>query len=228
MNYLDKFHTFLDSQWKGSLIRVSEIAKTEPNAKKYLGQLAHLGRIEKVIWGWYWIPGRDKDFFHFLAKDRNFKVLQKQTAAGFWNGDFIHREQFSVAVRDKSFAKAFASFAKSRGWNVAIDVRDFKPSQYKKTDGLLVETLEETIVDCIKAWAFADAFASLRQNSKSVNWKQISTHYWERIPKCSARVGQIVQYARSDNDDREHTLSISDDFLRRQVEEASERVSEFA
>ena len=227
MDYLDKFHKCLDSQWKGSLVRVGEIAKAEPNAKKYLGQLAQLGRIEKVIWGWYWIPERYKDFFDFMARDRNFKVLHKQTAAGFWNGDFIHREQFSVAVRNKSFARALAVFAKSKGCNVAIEVRDLKPSQYKKIDGLLVETLEETIVDCIKAWAFADAFSSMRQNSKAVNWKQISTHYWERIPKSSARVGQIVQYARSGKDDVERTLSISDDFLRRQVEEASERVSEF-
>ena len=228
MNYLDTFQNLLNTKWRGRLVRVSEIGKTERNAKKYLGQLANSGRIERVIWGWYWIPGRYKDFFDFMAKDRNFKVLHKQTAAGFWNGDFIHREQFCVAVRDKSFARALAAFARSQGWNVAVEVRDFKASQYKKTDGLLVETLEETIVDCIKAWAFADAFSSLRQNSKTLKWNKITGRYWERIPKSSARVGQIIQYARSGNDDAERTLSISDDFLRRQVEEASERVREFA
>jgi hypothetical protein len=43
--------------------------------------------------------------------------------------------------------------------------------------GLRVEELEETIVDCIKAWAFADAFASVVQNYNDVDWARISRHY---------------------------------------------------
>ena len=223
MNYLDTFANKLSTIFRSSLIRVSDAIKLDRNAKKYLSQLAKAGRIEKVAWGWYCVPDSANDFFKFMATDKNFKVLHKQSAASFWNGDFVHREQFSVAVRDKSFAPALLAFTKTRGWNVSVEVRQFKPSQYVTIDGLHVEALEDTIIDCLKSWAFADAFSSLQLNRKRVSQRKLSLHYWERIPRSNVRVGQILQYESS----TERKLSIADDFLRRQVEEAAERVSEF-
>jgi len=63
------------------------------------------------------------------------------------------------------------------GWNVEVETRCFEKTQYREMRGLRVEELEETIVDCIKAWAFADAFASVVQNYNDVDWARISRHY---------------------------------------------------
>ena len=233
MNYLERFHKKLKRGWKGSLISVAEAREIEPNAKKYLSQLARTGQVEKVAWGWYWVPGGTSDFFDFLVRDKHFKVLQKQSAAALWNGDFIHRDRFVVAVRDNSYARALEWFASSQKWNVKIEARDFEESQYRRIQSLPAEALEETIVDCIKEWAFADAFASLFQNYKIVDWGRISKHYWERIPRSSVRVGQIMKYGtaimRREGEDYGHGVGrvrISDDFVRRQVEEAAEQVIE--
>lgn len=231
MEYLDTFLKTVQSKWKGSLIRVRDVESVEPNAKKYLGQLAHQKKIEKLLWGWYWIPETYRDFFDFLATDKNFKVLHNQSAAAFWNGDFVHRDQFTVAVADKSFARALAVFAKKRGWNLAVHVRTFKPSEYRKVEGLLVEALEETIIDCVKTWAFADAFAAMQQNRKQLRWSKIEDRRWERVPGSSARIGQVIQYGARIIGTivaQGSRTVITDDFLRRQVEEAAERVGEFA
>lgn len=235
MNYLDRFHRNLERRWKGSLISVAEAKAIEPNAKKYLSQLAGTNQVDRVTWGWYWLPDEYKDFFDFLAKDHHFKVLQKQSAAALWNGDFIHRDGFTVAVRNSSYARALKTFAKSQGWNVEVETRDFEKNQYRRMRGLPVEELEDTIVDCVKEWAFADAFASVRQNKDAVDWVRISRHYGERIPQSNIRVGQVLKYGtammRSRSEDLEqgaHLTGISDDFVRRQVEEAAEQVTELA
>jgi len=235
MNYLGRFLGKLDRRWKGSLISVAEAKAIESNAKKYLSQLAGTSQVDKVTWGWYWVPDEYKDFFDFLAKDRHFKVLQKQSAAALWNGDFIHRDSFTIAVRNSSYARALKTFTKSQGWNVEVETRDFEKNQYRRMRGLPVEELEDTIVDCVKEWAFADAFASVRQNKDAVNWDRISRHYGERIPQSNIRVGQVLKYGtammRSRSGDLEHgahLARIPDDFVRRQVEEAAERVSELA
>lgn len=145
------------------------------------------------------------------------------------------RDSFTVAVRNSSYARALKTFAKSQGWNVEVETRDFEKNQYRRMRGLPVEELEDTIVDCVKEWAFADAFASVRQNKDAVNWDRISRHYGERIPQSNIRVGQVLKYGtammRSRSGDLEHgahLARIPDDFVRRQVEEAAERVSELA
>jgi hypothetical protein len=235
MSYLDGFRKKLEKGWKGSLVSVAEATAVEPNAKKYLSQLARKGQIEKVIWGWYWIPDNHKDFFDFLAKDKHFKVLQKQTAASVWNGDFVHRDSYAVAVSASSYGRALRKFADSRGWDVVIEIRDFRANEYVKRGGLFVEALEETIVDCVKGWAFADAFSSLHENHDTIDWDRIYQHSWDRISGSDSRVGQILKYGTSvmsrtaGADLRAMTRAyISDDFVRRQVEEAAERVVDLA
>lgn len=235
MDYLNRFRGRLERGWRASLISVAEARAIDPNAKKYLSQLAGKGRIEKVSWGWYWIPGKCRDFFDFMARDKHFKVLQKQSAASLWNGDFIHRDSFTVAVCERSYARALKSFASSRGWNVEVETRKFERAQYQGMRGLPVESLEETIVDCVKEWAFADAFASVLRNFNAIDWDRISRHYWERIPRSNVRVGQILRYgtatlrrATHDPDCRPTRTRITDDFVRRQVVEAAERVVDLA
>jgi len=234
MNYLERFRRKLEKHWKGSLVSVAEAEKIEPNAKKYLSQLPPTGEVSKVSWGWYWVPCKYKDFFDFLAKESHFKVLQKQSAASLRNGDFIHRDGYSVAVRDRSYGRALKSFAASQGWKVEVEKRNFRASEYRKIRGLLVERLEETVVDCLKEWAFADALSSVFLNYGSIDWHSISKHYWERIPRSDVRVGQVLKYGTaimrsSDYDERSGVrVRISDDFVRRQVEEAAQKVVEFA
>lgn len=70
MGYLDEFRTALDRRWKGRLVRVHDAVAIEPRAKEYMASLARRGMIERVTWGWYWIPGPLKDFLTFLAKEQ--------------------------------------------------------------------------------------------------------------------------------------------------------------
>jgi hypothetical protein len=231
MDYLERFRRNLERKWKGSLISVAEARGIEPNAKKYLSELAAAREVEKVSWGWYWIPDKYRHFFDFLAKDKHFKILQKQSAAALWNGDFVHRETYTVAVRDRSYARALKSFASLQGWKVEVEAREFREGEYGRMQGLRVEALEETIVDCVKEWAFADAFASVFQNHKAVDWDRISKRYWERIPRSNVRVGQVLKYGEAimnREPDDSVRARISDGFVSRQVEEAAQRVIELA
>ncbi|UCE75195.1 MAG: hypothetical protein JSV56_05700, partial [Methanomassiliicoccales archaeon] len=97
-DYLTKFNNKLKRKWKGSLVKVKNIKHMEPNAKKYLNNLAKAKLIKNITWGWYWIPSNPKDFFDFLRQDKNFKIISSQTAASFWNYDFIHRDMYTIKV----------------------------------------------------------------------------------------------------------------------------------
>ena len=184
-----------------------------------------------MTWGWYWIPDDYEGFFDFLAKDKHLKVLQKQSAASYWNGDFVHRDHYTLAVDNGSYGKALEKFAQGRGWNVHVEVRNVEQLNYQETDGMCVEGLEETIVDCLKEWAFADAFAVWYENQKSVNWPRIMERYWERIPGTNIRIGQVLQFGANtigqETGNNTHFYSratVTDDFMKRQIEEAAEKV----
>ncbi|MCK5561921.1 MAG: hypothetical protein KAJ51_15080, partial [Thermoplasmata archaeon] len=120
-DYLTKFNNKLKRQWKGSLVKVEYIKSMEPNAKKYLNNLAKANLIKNITWGWYWIPSKTKDFFDFLRGDKNFKIVSSQTAASFWNYDFIHRDAYSIKVTNRSYGKAVEEFSKINGWSVKVE-----------------------------------------------------------------------------------------------------------
>ena len=80
--YLTQFNKKL-KPYEGSLVRVKSVIGTEPNAKEYLNKLSKEGSIERVKWGWYWVPTDVKYVWDFLEKDQNFKVVSAQTAASF-------------------------------------------------------------------------------------------------------------------------------------------------
>ena len=52
-----------------------------PRAKEYLYRLSKNGEIRHVDWGWYFIPEEYEDPWDFLAKDKRFNVVIKQTTA---------------------------------------------------------------------------------------------------------------------------------------------------
>jgi len=81
--YLTQFSKKLRT-YEGSLVRAKSVKDIEPNAKEYLNKLSKEGSIERVKWGWYWVPAKLKDVWDFLEKEKNFKVVSAQTAASFW------------------------------------------------------------------------------------------------------------------------------------------------
>lgn len=223
-DYLEQFHRSV-ARYKGSLVKVEHV--DEPNAKEYLGKLAKAGLVERVSWGWYWIPDDTKDFWGFLRKDRNFKAVAGQTAASFWNNDFIHRDTYMVKVKDPSFGKALAAFAETRGWSVVVEPA-LENGRYAKIDGIYVEGLEDCVIGCMQNWAFADAFAILYENRKKPIYQRLaSKSYWKRISKTDIRVRQALSYglgklnglAREDIFPVRKT-SLEDSFVSREIDEA--------
>jgi len=233
-NYLKEFHERL-REWRGSLVRVKSLKSIEPNAKEYLNKLSKEGLIERVKWGWYWVPTEIKDVWDFLEKDKNFKVISAQTAASFWNYDFIHRDVYVLKVRDKSFGKALKEFARRRGWNVEAEYsKDFSKAKYKKFGKLLVEDMEDNVIECLQNWAFTDAFATLYSNRDRISLDRLyKESYWKRVSKTDVRVRQALEYGCH----RINELSgkelfpsrepkLEDDFVRREIDEAVEKVVE--
>jgi hypothetical protein len=235
--YLNGFNRRLRKEWKGSLVKVSDINNMEPNAKEYLNNLAKEGLIERVIWGWYWVPDELKDFYDFLKKERHFAVLSSQSAASFWNYDFIHRDTFSIKVVNRSFGKALKVFCENRGWIVEIEyIKNFSDAQYIKRGGLYVETFEEAIINCIQKWAFTDAFAVLFVNRTRVRINELNKGaYWIRLAGTDIRVRQVLDYGVMRLNElleepifKTRMITIEDNFVRNNVDEAIERVVEFA
>lgn len=219
--YLIKFKKDLDADWKGSLVKVNQVDR--PNAKECLSKLAKEGAIERVAWGWYWVPAKIKDVWDFLRKDKNFKVVADQTAASLWNADFVHRDVFVVKVKDRSYAKALVKFGASRGWQIDAEYTNER-LDFRIIDGLRIESMEQTIVDCLKRYAFMDAYATLYFNRKEIKISPlVQRHYWERMPHRNVRIGQLLAYGWAKLNGK-HTREIDDWFIREDVDEAVEKV----
>jgi len=237
MQYLQRFHEQLKERFSGSLVKVEAVKAIEPNAKEYLNKLAKAGLIEKVRWGWYWIPSEIKDAWDFLEKDKNFKVVSAQTAASLWNYDFVHRDVYVLKVTDRSYGKALEAFAERKGWKVRTEYID-KPTEvkYEKVGRLFVESVDETVVECMQDWAFTDAFATLYSNRRRIRLERLSEEtYWKRISGSDVRVKQALEYGchlvneltgRRVFDVKETKLE--DDYVKREVEEAVEKVVSLA
>jgi predicted transcriptional regulator of viral defense system len=235
--YLTQFDRKLKKEYRGSVVKVNTIKDLEPNAKEYLNKLAKAGYIDRVTWGWYWIPDEYKDFFDFLKKDKNFKVLSGQSAASFWDYDFVHREIHCLKVGDRSYKKALETFAKSKGWEVEVDyIRDISESNYVKRGGIYVETREKTIIECLQRWAFLDAFAVLFTHRNKIKLEDLNKRaYWTRIERSDVRVRQVLEYGAcklyqllGEPKFKTRKITLKDEFIRTDIDEAIERVVEFA
>ena len=231
--YLTEFNKKL-KPYKGSLVRVKNVKGIEPKAKEYLNKLSKEGSIERIKWGWYWVPTEVKDIWDFLEKDKNFKVVSAQTAASFWNNDFVHRDVYVLKVKDRSYGKALKEFGKQRGWNFEVEyAKDASNIKYRKIGNLLVEDIEENVIECIQRWAFADAFATLCENKEKINLDRLyKGSYWKRISKTNVRAKQALEYGFHQLGELggvefpHREAKLEDSFVRREIDEAIERVVE--
>ena len=231
--YLTQFSKKL-FPYEGSLVRAKSVKGIEPNAKEYLNKLSKEGSIERVKWGWYWVPTEVKDVWDFLEKDQNFKVVSAQTAASFWNNDFVHRDVYLLKVKDKSYGKALKEFGKKKGWNFEVEYsKDASKIKYRKIGNLLVEDIEENVIECIQKWAFADAFATLYENRDKINLDRLyKESYWKRISKTNVRAKQALEYGFHQLGELggvefpHRETKLEDSFVRREIDEAIERVVE--
>jgi hypothetical protein len=231
--YLTEFNKRLRS-FKGSLVRVKSVKGIEPNAKEYLNKLSKEGLIERVKWGWYWVPAKVKDVWDFLEKDKNFKVVSAQTAASFWNHDFVHRDVYVLKVKDRSYGEALKEFAKKRGWTFEIEYsKDPSKIRYRKMGKLFVEDMEENVIVCLQNWAFADAFATLYENKDRINLDRLyKESYWKRISKTNVRAKQALEYGFHQLEELggvefpHKETRLEDDFVKREIDEAIEKVVE--
>jgi hypothetical protein len=232
--YLKEFHRKLKS-YEGSLIKVSSTKRMNRNAKEYLAKLAKEGVIEKAAWGWYYVkPRKSTDLLGFLQQDRNFKAIIGQSAASFWNQDFVHREGLSVAVDSLSFKKALESFAEKRGWGIAVDYsKNPRISGFAKIKGLYIERPDMSIIECMKKWAFVDAVAVLAAWKGRIDWQWlVHKSYWSRISGTGVRVRQAIEYVAfglkiKAKNFRPRKTRIKDSFVRQELDEAVEKVLEF-
>ena len=230
--YLKEFHTQLKKH-EGSLVKVNAIKSLNRNAKEYLNKLSKLEKIGKVEWGWYYITPKiqPKNALEFLAKDKNFKIIIGQTAASFWNHDFIHRDSIRIAVNNHSYKKAVESFAAKRGWRINAEYsRHADKIKRKKIGNLFVEDMVGTIVDCIKQWAFMDAIALLSTNSEELVKRDLMREsYWSRVSGSNVRVKQVIEYSAAKLGLRKFAgrANIKEDFIRRVLDEAVDKVVEF-
>lgn len=232
--YLEKFYEALKRNYAGSLFSVRQASRFHPRAKEYLYRLRLLGRIERVGWGWYYIP-EEQDVWGFLSKDRNFKVLIKQTAASIWNYDFVHRNVYRLAVRDRGYKRALEAFGEKRGWAFEIEVHDEIPYEYVKLGGLLVESLESSIVSCVAEWSFLDALATLYFRRGEVNFGKLKKMArWRRVSRSNTRVWSVIKYSCSLFNERVRRKLFKvrkaslEAGIRELVDEAVDKVIEFA
>jgi hypothetical protein len=236
--YLEEFMEKLESRWKGSLFTVKNAEALHKRAKEYLYRLERAGLVERVCWGWYYLPAKTNDPLDFLRKDKGLKVLIKQTASSFWNYDFVHRNVYRIAVEDPSYKKALEEFGRRKGWIFEVERhKDLKNAfRYRMVDGLYVENPDSCIVNCVADWSFLDAFATLyfrRDDIALESLKELGR--WRRISKTDVRVWNAIKYGCALFNERfeEKIFNVRKTSLRRKdvrdlVEEAVEKVVEFA
>jgi len=233
--YLQDFRSALKQRWAGSLFSVSDAHQVNERAKEYLHRLSKNGEVQRVYWGWYYVPEK-QDVWGFLARDKGLKVVIKQTAASIWNYDFVHRDVYRLAVEDQPYKNALESFAKEMGWVFEVEYHDKMPYEYRKVDGLSVEAPEPCIVDCMSEWAFMDAFATLYFRKDEISFKKLKElGRWRRISKINVRAWTAIKYGcNSFNEQlgkkafKVKATKLEQEDLKELIEEAVERVIEFA
>ena len=234
--YLRQFGSALKEKMDGSLFTVKDAAQIDVRAKEYLYRLGKLGEVRRAYWGWYYIPEEHKDVWEFLAKDRGFKVLIKQTAASIWNYDFVHRNVYRLAVEDASYKKALEGFGEEKEWIFEVEYCDKIPYEYREVDGLMVEAPEPCVVDCAADWAFLDAFAVLYFRKDDTSFEKIrKLARWRRVSGTDIRVWNAIKYGCNLFNEQTgrkvfnvKATRLEQDDVKELVEEAVEKVMEFA
>ena len=163
-------------------------------------------------------------------------MIIKQTAASIWNYDFVHRDVYRLAVKDRSYGKALESFAREMGWDFEVEYHERIPYEYRRVDNLFVETIESSIVSCISDWSFLDAFATLYFRRDDVSFEKLKRMgRWKRISGTDTRVWTALKYGcKLFNESFGKELfkvrvrgELSEE-MRELIQEAVEKVVEFA
>jgi len=233
---LAQFSSALEKRWIGSLFRVEDARAVDARAKEYLHRLAKQGKVESIYWGWYYVPQDQKDIWDFLESDKGFKVLIKQTAASIWNGDFVHRNIYRLAVEDVSYKKAFESYGRKMDWILEVEYHQRIPYEYTQRDGLNIETQESNLVSCMGEWAFLDALATLYFRRHEISFPKLrKLARWKRVSGTSTRVWNTIQYSCNlfNQKTGKRIFNVRSSKLRPSelpelIEEAVDRVIEFA
>ena len=160
-----------------------------------MNKLSKEGLIERVKWGWYWVPAK---------------------------------------IKEKSYGKALKEFARKKGWNIEVEyLNDPTKIKYRKIGNLLVEDIEENVIECLQNWAFADAFATLYENRDKINLNRLyKESYWKRISKTNVRAKQALEYGFHQLEELggvefpHKETRLEDDFVKREIDEAIEKVVE--
>jgi hypothetical protein len=193
--YLDEFKDRLVQDFSGSMFSLSQAQKAHRRAKEYLHRLVKSDSVKRIALGWYWIPTGYEDAWEFLARDRGFKVIVKQSAASIWNYDFVHRDVLRLAVNDQSYRRALEIFAQAMSWSFEVEFYRKIPYGYRKVDGLFVETLESCVVNCLAEWSFMDAFAALYFRREEIDFSELRRlGRWKRVSRTNLRVWTLIKY----------------------------------
>jgi len=233
--YLQDFRSALRRKWAGTLFSVSDAQRIDERAKEYLHRLSRAGEVQRIHWGWYYIP-EEGDAWDFLARDKGFKVVIKQTAASIWNYDFIHRDVYRLAVEDRSYKNALEALAEEVGWVFEVEHHDKIPYEHRKVDGLFIEAPESCTVSCVSEWSFADAFATLYFRKDDIDFDKLKRlGRWKRISSTDMRAWTAINYGCSlfnkhvgKNTFKARSRDMKREDVRELVEEAVEKVAEFA
>jgi hypothetical protein len=85
----------------------------------------------------------------------------------------------------------------------------------------------------LQKWAFTDAFATLYENRDRINLNRLyKESYWKRISRTNVRAKQVLEYGfhqlgeLSGVEFPHRETKLEDDFVRREIDEAIERVVE--
>ena len=112
-------------------------------------------------------------------------------------------------------------------------LEDSSKIKYRKIGNLFVEDIEDNVIECIQNWAFADAFATLYENRDRINLDRLyKESYWKRISKTNVRAKQALEYGfhrigeLSGVEFPHREPKLGDAFVRREIDEAIERVVE--
>jgi len=233
---LEDFRARLAKSYSGNLFSVRSAQKIHQRAKEYLYRLSRANIIKRVGWGWYWIPEKYEDAWDFLARDKGFKVIIKQTAASIWNYDFIHRDVYRLAVNNRSYKNALERFAKEMGWMFEVEYCEKIPYEYGEVDGLFVEVPESCIVSCITEWSFVDAFAILYFRREEIDFNKLKRlGRWKRISKTNVRFWTAIKYGCKLFNEffgeqvfKIKAIELKNSYVRDLINEAVEKVVEFA
>ena len=96
--------------------------------------------------------------------------------------------------------------------------------------------MEDNIIECLKNWAFTDAFAAVYENRNNIDFKKLyGQTYWMRISRTKVRIKQALEYGCSKinqaigkNIIPSRNIEFNDQYIKREIDESIEKVMDLA